>query len=77
MKQLWDANVGRNFALSELANKIFTTAGGRLDRHGSVPYDQYVALLGKLAFFGGCMIFFQRHSPFPTPSADLTGLSWA
>ena len=53
MKQLWDANVGRNFALSELANKRFTTAGGRLDHHGSVPYDQYIALLDKLPFSWG------------------------
>ena len=84
MKRHWNANAGTHFPLSELSSKIFTAADGRLDRHGPVPYhtDKYIALLGKLPFLGDCMIVFlfffsQQHSPFRTPSADLTGPSWA
>ena len=48
MKQHWDSLVGKKFPLSELGSKRYIAAGGRLDRQGSVPYDQYIALLGKV-----------------------------
>ena len=50
MKSVWDVNVGENFLFCDLAKKRFVNAGGKLDRQGCVPYDHYIALLGKTFF---------------------------
>ena len=47
MKSVWDVSVGKNFLFCDLAKKRFVNAGGKLDRQGCVPYDHYIALLGK------------------------------
>ena len=57
MKQHWDAPVGKKFPLSELARKRYIAAGGRLDRHDSVPYDHYIALLGTVPVSWGRIFF--------------------
>ena len=53
MKAVWDTQVGKGFPFSDLACRRYVGAGGRLDRHGAVPYEPYIALLGKfpLIFF--------------------------
>ena len=51
MKAVWDTQVGKGFPFSDLAHRRYVGAGGRLDRHGAVPYEPYIALLGKFPFF--------------------------
>ena len=79
MKSVWDVNVSKKFLFSDLAKKRFVDAGGKLDRQGCVPYDHYIALLGKPFFCWLHHFSFQiyLHSPIPTPCADMTGSSWA
>ena len=79
MKSVWDVSVGKNFLFSDLAKKRFVNAGGKLDRQGCVPYDHYIALLGKPFFCWLHHFSFQIYfdSPIPTPCADMTGSSWA
>ena len=59
MKSVWEVKIGNKFIFCDLVKPRFVNAGGHLDHHGSVPYDQYVALLGKFLFFFGCIFFLQ------------------
>ena len=47
MKNVWDLEIGKGFPFSDLARRRYVGAGGHLDRHGAVPYNSYIALLGE------------------------------
>ena len=70
-------SVKNSCSLTLPKNALFTR--GRLDRQGCVPYDHYIALLGKPFFCWLHHFSFQIYldSPIPTPCADMTGSSWA